>query len=121
MKSAFECKHVKAVTAWVLFYGWDEVGRVVANFSDGRNGSVCTCTVAIWKGPLYQEGEARTGKAGGSGYDKFSAAFYEAITSTKQGNKMAMNPNAKNLSGCGAAAVESYLVELGYRVIRVLG
>lgn len=85
-KSAFDCSHVKSVRAWAILHdgkgerGSDaNAGRIVANFSDNPNGSVCTLTLHFWGGPL-EIMPGTTGQAGGYGYDKFSAAMSDALS-----------------------------------------
>lgn len=118
MRSAFDCKHVKSVRAWALLYKGKEAGFVVANISDA---GVVTLTINVWNSaaPLYVGG-ARHGHAGGYGYDKFSAAFDDAIRSKKQGNKLAMDANAPDMHGTGEESVSSYLESKGFKVIKVL-
>lgn len=121
MKSAFESRHVKSVRAWALLHQGKEAGKVVAVGSDNPNGVVWTCTIVIFAGPLHQEEDSsRSGRAGGYGYCKFSAAFYEALTRAPKGEKP-LDGQAKDLSSRGEEAVASYLAEKGYQVIRVLG
>jgi hypothetical protein len=82
MRSAFDMKHVKSVTAWALLYQGKEAGKIVANWSDNRYGSVCTATVVIHDGPLNPPdgyGYRGTGAAGGGGYCKFSTAVSQAV------------------------------------------
>lgn len=110
MKSAFEFNHVKSVKAWAVLFDGEEAGRIVANFSDNPNGSVCTSSVGFWAGPLKGK-ESSTGRAGGYGYDKFSASVSSALS--KIGVK-------NDVDGRGAASVRSLLEGLGYQVIEVL-
>ena len=129
MKSAFECKHVSRTDAWALLYKGFYVGRIVANYSENPNGSVCTGTIGTWLGrdakkkrdiqpPLYIGGESRTGRAGGYGYDKFSAAF-DAALRAKQGNGQVLDAQAASLNACGHMAVRSYLEKKGFVVLEV--
>jgi hypothetical protein len=74
MKSAMEMKHPKGTTVFVLLDDKKEyAGRIVANYSDNPSGTVCTATVQI-----FSKG-TETGRAGGYGYDKLSAAIYQAL------------------------------------------
>lgn len=124
-KSAFDCKHVNSVRAWALASVKDGkpemVGRVVADYSDNRNGSVCTVTVVAWGGPMNAWHESgMTAKAGGYGYCKFSAAFEEAVRdhATKAGF---VPPDGKwELHGRGEGAVRNFLEKLGYTVLEVI-
>ncbi len=133
-RSAFDCKHVKSVRAWALLhtdaplasYGPSErphtAGKVVADYSDCRTGSVCTVTVCVWAGPLdtmraaveakRKTFEGMNGRAGGYGYCKFSAAFHDAVKK--------VDPEIKGVSSAGDTAVRAYLEGLGYTVIEVL-
>lgn len=78
MVTAFDLKHVKGVRAVALLWEGQPAGRIVANYSDNPMGSVCTATVHIWTGPLGGM-PGSTGRAGGCGYDKFSAAVMDAF------------------------------------------
>lgn len=118
MRSALNCKHVKSVTAWGLLFQGEQVGFVVADYSDA---GVVTLTINVWnsEAPLYV-GEARHGQAGGGGYDKFSGAFDDAIRAKKQGNKMPMDAEAPDMHGTGKESVRSYLEGKGFKVIEVI-
>lgn len=80
MKSAFEHKHVSSVKVWVLQdpASGKIAGRIVCNMSDNPAGSVHTVTFNVYVNDEkpYEHG---TGQARGYGYDKASAAFYDAI------------------------------------------
>lgn len=110
MKSAFEMSHVRKVKAWAVTYNGEMAGRIVANSSDNPNGSVCTATVGFWGGPL-KDINASTGRAGGYGYDKFSAAVSYAL------NKIGVK---NDVDGRGDSSVKSLLRNLGYSVIEVI-
>jgi len=110
MKSAYDQKHVKAVKAWALLFNGEMAGRIVANYSDNPNGSVCTATVGFWNGPL-QDKNTTTGRAGGYGYDKFSAAVSYAL------NKIGVK---NEVDGRGDSSVKSLLEKIGYSVIEVI-
>lgn len=116
MKSAFECKFVKHVTAWALLFNGEEAGKVVANHSDNPNGSVCTLDLIVHLGPLKSD-ERQTGQAAGYGYDKFSGAFSDALGKLF---KLQQLPNPTNLSAVGKNACQTYLEGLGYQVIEVI-
>jgi len=74
MKTAFEMTHANRTSVYVLLNDKKEyAGRIVANWSNNPAGTVCTATVQI-----FDKGTA-TGRAGGYGYDKLSAAIYEAL------------------------------------------
>lgn len=138
-RSAFDCKHVKSVRAWALFHpdasqdpnardaAARYAGKVVADYSDNPAGSVVTCTVVVWHGPLARMREAyeekrgggcrvvenpMTGRAGGGGYCKFSAAFHGAVRM--------VDPSAKDLSGRGEPVCRAYLESHGYTVVEVV-
>lgn len=110
MKTAFEMPHVKAVKAWAMIFQGEMSGRIVANYSDNPNGSVCTATVGFWGGPL-KDTNSSTGRAGGYGYDKFSAAVSYAL------NKIGVK---NDVDGRGDSSVKSLLGHLGYSVIEVI-
>lgn len=119
MKRAREMTHTRSVTAWALIRADKEAmdresgysghaGSVVANYSDG--GTV-TVDVLVWSGPLA-EMPATTGRAGGYGYCKFSAAFSDAL------NRAGIEH--KDLAGRGSSAVRQWLNDNGYGVAQVL-
>lgn len=110
MKSAYDQIHVKSVKAWALLFNGEMAGRIVANYSDNPNGSVCTATVGFWNGPL-KDTNASTGRAGGYGYDKFSAAVSSAL------NKVGVK---NDVEGRGDSSVKSLLEKIGYSVIEVI-
>jgi len=110
MKSAFEMPHVKSVKAWAVTFNGEMAGRIVANYSDNPNGSVCTATVGFWDGP-FKNTSAATGRAGGYGYDKFSAAVSYALKKISVKN---------DVDGRGDSSVKSLLENLGYSVIEVI-
>ncbi len=110
MKSAYDQIHVKSVKAWALLFNGEMAGRIVANYSNNPNGSVCTATVGCWNGPL-KDTDASTGRAGGYGYDKFSAAVSSAL------NKMGVK---NDVDGRGDSSVKALLEKIGYSVIEVI-
>ena len=76
MKHVTDTKAGQAISAWVVLSPDNRlVARIQAHYSDGG-----TCTVNLWNWgsdesePCYQEG-----KAGGYGYDKFTAAISHMI------------------------------------------
>lgn len=77
-KTAFDLKHVKSVCCIALLHEGRVAGRIVANYSDNPNGSVCTATIHVWGGPLNNL-PSMTGKAGGYGYDKLEAAVSDSL------------------------------------------
>ena len=98
--------------AWALRFNGDAGGRVVAKWS--KSG---VCELRVWANygtPLYCSGDAhKSGKAGGYGYDKFSAAFQDWLD--RNGFK-----TEKDIHGRGAGAVKEYLESLGYKVQEIL-
>ena len=76
MKTAYDYKHVKGTTAIALIKDGKQAGKIVANWSDNPNGTVCTATVHI---ECWGESYVGTGRASGYGYDKLSAAIYDAL------------------------------------------
>lgn len=121
-RSAYDCSHVKSVAAWALLLsGGEHAGKIVANYSDNPAGSVVTLTVSIWGGKLGALDRA-SGTAGGYGYDKFSAAFVDAL---KRSNYEALGLDAEHgvpwgMGGAGQAKVKEWLKGLGYDVFEVI-
>jgi hypothetical protein len=93
-------------------------GRIVADFSDNPNGSVCTVSVRAWRGKLANNLVDGTmdGRAGGCGYCKFSAAFDSAVRNNIKAQGIAM----PDLHGAGESSVRSFVESLGYQVIEVI-
>lgn len=115
-RSAFDCKHVKSVHAWALMHPdtsrpMEMAGKIIADFSDCRSGSVCTASIYIWTGPLKQDG-GTTGKASGYGYDKFSAAVSDAL------NRAEIKHS--DMAGVGESAIRKFFESHGYTCIEVL-
>ena len=89
MKTVNEMKHANSVTAKALIFDGKPAGRIIANWSDNPAGTGCSASVIIWKGPLANCKNEKTGKelnygnigrAGGYGYDKLSQAVYQCLT-----------------------------------------
>lgn len=118
MKNIFDYSHVKGVRAWALMHKGKQAGKIVANFSDNPAGSVCTAQAIFWTGPLSHiknYGDVHgpfLGKAGGYGYDKFSAAVESSL------RKQGINPK-ESMGGCGDTAVKAFLEKHGYSVLEV--
>lgn len=113
-KSAFDGSHVKSVSAYVLIHADSDrpgkvAGRIVANYSDNPNGSVVTATVHVWDGPLAAC-PSTTGRAGGYGYDKMSAAVYDALDRAEWEGK----PTVPHFNGAGMSEVTRWFESLGY-------
>lgn len=119
IRNVFDLKHVQGVRAWALMHKGKMAGKIVANFSDNPAGSVCTAQVIFWTGPLADNSEAGArkgpalGKAGGYGYDKFSAAVEQSLI--KQG----IDPKV-SMGGVGDSAVKTFLEKNGYTVLEVI-
>lgn len=88
MKTITQFSHVAGTTAKALIYEGKPAGRIIANWSDNPNGSVCTASVIIWGGPLKDAKNEKNGKefnygnmgkAGGYGYDKLSQAVWQCF------------------------------------------
>lgn len=122
MKNARDLKHCKSVSAIALLYKGENAGRIVANWSDNPNGSVCTASVTVWIGPLAIEDKitvdlmgndteitqsTRTAKAGGGGYCKLSHAIGGAL-------------NIGEIQGAGIEAVRKYFEGNDYQFIEIL-
>jgi hypothetical protein len=95
MKNIFDYKHVKSVRVYIL---QDKTtckirGKIISNFSDNPNGSVCTTQIISYdygdtKDSEFNHGllileDPCIGRAGGYGYDKESSALSLALI--KQG------------------------------------
>lgn len=133
-KSAFDCKHVRSVMAYVLTHPDCErpgaiAGRIVGDFSDNPNGAVCTATLHVWAGPLKFI-PTTTGKAGGGGYDKASAAVCDALYRAREDAKMypGIDDNDKmaalefpDLAGRGMSTVAEWFRKHGYECEGVIG
>jgi hypothetical protein len=87
MKRITDLKGPQNTTAWALLYNGKPAGKLIANWSNNRAGTVCSASVYIYSGPLDlkdQTGDFKldfgtVGKAGGYGYDKLSQAVYQCF------------------------------------------
>lgn len=115
-KDAYDLNHVKSVSAIAVLYNGNFAGRIVANWSDNPNGSVCTATVSVWIGPLEYMPKG-TGRAGGCGYDKLSSAISDAINKV-----IAEDPDkiAPKFAGCGMTEVRKWFEQFGYELFGVI-
>ena len=113
MRSAYELSHVKSVSAMALTHRGGHAGNIVANWGDSDQGSTCTLTLSIWAGPL--KGDKATGRAGGGGYDKWSAAFDDAARASHP------EMDIPHLHGCGVNAVIDWLESIKYKCLSVIG
>lgn len=116
MKNIFDFKHVKGVKAWVLVHKGEMAGRIVANYSDNPCGSVCTAQVMFLKGPLHKDEIPKSiplGRAGGYGYDKFSAAVGKSL------RLQGIEPK-EEISGRGDSSVKGFLEKNGYLVFEAI-
>lgn len=121
-KNIFDYTHVKNVHCAIIQNEHNElVGKIIANHSDNPNGSVCTVQVFLCDKEKYgfisqthkiklmnewaELEKPMIGKAGGYGYDKYSAAIYEAI---KNNLHDACYPQ---IAGRGMSAVISFFKE----------
>lgn len=135
MKSIFEYSHVKLVSCLIIRdqKTGDIVGKIICNWSDNPNGSVCTAQVFLDEFEKYGlkapkqvpysktatmlDGMTRQkpliGKAGGYGYDKLSTAIYDAM-----GDLFKDSPN---FAGRGLSVVQDYFDKtLELELIQVL-
>lgn len=127
MKNIFDFPHVKSVRAWALMLKGEMAGKIVANFSDNPNGSVCAAQVIIWTGPLSSK-EIRPvalGKAGGYGYDKFSAAVSDSLQKLGLGydslkDKVKDQKEIYGMSGAGDSSVKAFFSKNGYTIVEVI-
>ena len=122
MKPAFDLKHTKMVSTIALLRGGKYCGRIVANYSDNPNGSVCTATVQLFD-PHFLSG---TGKAGGYGYDKMSAAVRNALSNMQLDDGSMQNLTTDidvthpGVWGTGGKNVREAFEKAGYTYLEVL-
>lgn len=86
MKRVFEMDGPQHTTAWALLWDGKPAGKLIANWSKNRNGTVCSASVYIYNGPLDMKQApdipldfSNVGKAGGYGYDKLSQAVWQCL------------------------------------------
>lgn len=127
-KNIFDYSHVKSVSAKVLTdrETGKIAGKIVANWGDSSNGSTCTAQVIIFEPERYGLKPKREkynnpmlegcehdalciGKAGGCGYDKFSAAVWYACRKGFLDFGVGLTP----FDGRGESAVQSYFESIG--------
>ena len=129
-RTAFDCPHVQSVAVFALIHPdlpGKIAGRIVANYSDNPNGSVCTATVHIFAGPLAIIPTC-TGRAGGYGYDKLSSAvcsaLHKAITEgiASDGPTEALRtlPHP-TFNGAGMSGAREWFEPYGYTLHALLG
>lgn len=114
MKQAREHSHLKSVSVWVLMdkQSKEIQGKILANWSDNPNGSVCTCDVILWEcekyglTPKIGTSSVWTGKAGGYGYCKFSTAVHDAINRN-------VSESLPRFAGAGHSAVKEFFGGIG--------
>lgn len=117
-KSAFDCKHVKSVSAAALLHNGQFAGKIIADWSDNPAGSTCRATVIVFSGPLRWLPKS-TGSAGGYGYDKLSAAIDDAMHRGFANMDKDERPKAftlPDLHGRGMGAVSEWFKTHGYEV-----
>ncbi len=125
-RTAFDSFHdSKGWKASALLYKGAEAGKIVA----AHPGSVCVVTVCIHTGPLASM-PSTTGRAGGGGYDKHSAAFASAcraaidrvgdVSHPTPDNHSVILRTMPDLHGLGWSACREWLGSIGYQVIDVL-
>ena len=116
--------HTSSVTAWAILHKGEDAGKLLANWSDNRAGSVCTAQVFLYDGPLQPRflstGKA-IGKAGGGGYCKLSAAISDALIAGIPTLSEVERRAVHELSGRGADSCVAWFRSHGYEVVRVLG
>lgn len=123
MKNIFDYSHVKSVSVQILQDKKTKElkGKIVSNWSDNPNGSVCTSQVILWfdsskivqKVKCYESAMLKDctfsapliGKAGGYGYDKLSSAIAEAFR-----NNCTKYPKIE-FDGAGIGAVRNWFEE----------
>jgi hypothetical protein len=121
MKRVHEMNGPKSVSAWALLFNGKAAGKVVANWSNNRNGTVCSASVYVYGGPLdlkqHENKNGKTfdfgnvGKAGGYGYDKLSQAVWQCFNNAGVETK-----KVKPGNGCTREEFEAW----GYEVIEVI-
>lgn len=130
-KNIFDYSHVKQVSCFVLSDKETKeiTGKIIANWSDNPNGSVCTAQVILFNNRKYgleeKESKTRDGdyrpelaidKAGGCGYDKLSAAIWYAM---KKGFKD-FGVGITGFDGRGESAVIAYFDSIGIHCYRLM-
>ncbi len=97
MKNIHDFKGPKSTTVWVLLFDGKFAGKLIANWSDNRAGTVCSAALCIFAGPLKDKGFDPTniGKAGGYGYDKLSAAVSQCFRNAKVDRKVLQSGNGE--------------------------
>lgn len=119
MKPAYELKHVKSVTAVALLENGKEAGKIIANWSDNRNGSVCTATVILYNS--YAGYVIGTGRAGGYGYDKYSSAVYCALSRMREyQNETPIDMTGDIRVKAGHGNVREAFEHRGYQYIEII-
>ena len=73
-KSAYDYASIKSVSAYAITFNGNFCGKIVANHGESQ----VTATVCIYGGPRRGM-ESTTGVASGYGYDKLSAAIWDAF------------------------------------------
>jgi hypothetical protein len=125
-RSALDCSHVKSVSVMVLTHPDHPgiAGKVVANWSDG---SVCTATIFIHRGPLDFLPRT-TGQASGYGYDKLSSAVCDALRRVRDSaEELEYRPRPETVAKCkaldgltfdgaGESATANWFSRFGYKV-----
>lgn len=109
MKNIYDYKHVKSVSAVTILYKGKEAGKIIANWSDNPNGSVCTVMVDIYEGPLKREYDSKKSiaQAGGCGYCKLSQAVGNVLGQV-------------DMMAAGMTRVRRYFEDNGYTYITVI-
>lgn len=110
MKHVLDTQGPKSVSAVALMKDGKLAGKIVANYSNNPNGSVCTAGVWIWDLP-EPSGYYGQGRAAGYGYCKFSSAVNQACR--------ALGLDA-DFHAAGHSAVQSFFEEFGYTYVSIL-
>lgn len=132
MKNIFDYSHVKSVRAIALIDMKTNkpCGKIIANFSDNPNGSVCTAQVIIHNPKDYgiapkreaihlyedkycEQDKNLIGRAGGGGYDKLSAAISYALRDNTT------ECPTQSFDGCGLSAAQTWFESLGITFFEV--
>lgn len=131
MKNIFDYSHVKSVSAITLLdiKTRENAGKIIANWSDNPNGSVCTAQVIIYNEDnygltrktakeTYSDGspmpQIAIGKAGGYGYDKLSSAIYAAM---RKGFDWTFE--SPDFSGVGESGTRKFFESIGLQYVSI--
>ena len=114
MRDAYDSAAARSLTAWALVHNGRHAGNAVIAYA--RSGGV-TATLSVWGGPFAASAKS-TGHAGGSGYDKASAALSHAARTAKC---QALAESVGTVDAAGLRECRRRFEGAGYLVASVLG